>query len=51
MDGDYLEGRRRYVEVCEPGILQMMKVTLRQSVPEVENVELLKNCKLLQDET
>lgn len=46
MDGDYLEGRRRYVEVCEPGILQMMKVTLRQSVPEVENAELLKNYKL-----
>lgn len=51
MDGDYLEGRRRYVEVCEPGILQMMKVTLCQSVPEVDNAELLKNYKFLQDET
>lgn len=33
MDGDYLEGRGRDVEVCEPGVLQVVKVALGQSIP------------------
>lgn len=40
MDGDYLEGRGRDVEVCEPGVLQVVKVALGQSVPGVNNTEL-----------
>lgn len=37
MDGNYLEGRRRDVEVCEACVLQVVKVTLGQSVPGVQN--------------
>lgn len=33
VDGDYLEGRGRDVEVREPGVLQVVKVALGQSVP------------------
>lgn len=39
MDGDYLEGRGRDVEVCEAGVLQVVKVTLSQSVPGVQRVQ------------
>ena len=39
MDGDYLESRRRDVQVCEPGVLQVVEVALGQSVPAVNNTE------------
>lgn len=42
MDSDYLEGRGRDVEVCEPGVLQVVKVALGQSVPGENNIELKK---------
>lgn len=42
MDGDYLEGRGRDVEVCEAGVLQVVKVSLSQSVPVMVNTELIK---------
>lgn len=51
MDGDYLECRRRYVEVCESGVLQVVKVAFGQSVPDVDNAELIKSYKSLQDKT
>ena len=34
MDGDYLERRWGDVEVCEPGILQVVEVTFCKGVPE-----------------
>lgn len=34
MDGDDLESSWREVEVCEPGVLQVMEVTLSECVPE-----------------
>lgn len=37
MDGDYLEGGGRDVEVCEAGVLQVVKVSLRQRVPVPDN--------------
>lgn len=40
MDSDNLEGRGRYVEVREPGVLQVVEVSLGQSVPEVEDIEI-----------
>lgn len=40
MDGDYLEGGGRDVEVCEPCVLQVVEVALGQSVPEESNMEL-----------
>lgn len=40
MDSDYLEGWRRYVEVCEPGVLQVVKVAFSQSVPEPDNINI-----------
>lgn len=43
MDRDYLESRGRDVEVCEPGVLQVVEVALGQSVPGVHNMELKQN--------
>lgn len=40
MYGDYLEGWGRYVEVSEPGVLQVVEITLSQSVPKVDNMGL-----------
>lgn len=39
VDGDYLEGRGWNVEVCEAGVLQVVKVTLGQSVPGLQNTK------------
>lgn len=33
VDGDYVEGRRRHVQVREPSVLQVVEVALGQSVP------------------
>lgn len=33
MDGDYVEGGRRDVQVREPSVLQVVEVALGQSVP------------------
>lgn len=33
VDGDYVEGRRRDVQVREPSVLQVVEVALGQSVP------------------
>lgn len=52
MDSDYLEGRGRDVEVCEPCVLKVVEVALGQSVPVVNNIELNKKAlKSMQDET
>lgn len=52
MDGDYVEGWGRDVEVCEPGVLQVVKVALGQSVPRVGQHRIkYKATKSLQDET
>lgn len=40
MDGDYLEGRGRDVEVREAGVLQVVKVSLGQSVPAMRRASL-----------
>lgn len=40
MDGDDLEARGRDVEVSEPGVLQVVKVALGQSVPAEGDGEL-----------
>lgn len=49
MDSDYLEGRGRDVEVCEPGVLQVVEVALSQSVPAgVNNIRVqFKSYKIL----
>lgn len=49
MDGDYLEGRGRDVEVCEAGVLQVVKVSLGQSVPTVDKIVQWRATKSVQD--
>lgn len=47
MDGDYLKGRGVDVEICEPGILQVVKVSFSQSIPEAKRKELMKSNRIL----